>query len=85
MDYFRSSIFYQLDVSWIVLIAAGIFMFISSIITIVVLCLLWRRHRTSIPMNTNTQIPIPIENVHYETQVCIKLLFLFGGMILFSK
>jgi len=80
-----SSIFNEIDVYWIVLIVAGIFIFVSAIITIIVLCLLWRRHRKStqlnIKLNENTQIPVEVYDrplQSYETQVCIeRLLFFF--------
>jgi hypothetical protein len=74
----ESSIIKQFDVSWIVLIIVGILVFILSVITIVVLCLLWRRHRKSRQLNNkpngSIQIPVQIENrqsQNYETQVCM--------------
>jgi uncharacterized membrane protein len=80
-----SSIFNEIDVYWIVLIVAGIFIFVSAIITIIVLCLLWRRYRKStqlnIKSNEDTQIPVQVNDrpfQSYETQVCIeRLLFFF--------
>jgi hypothetical protein len=85
MSHNEDSMFNQLDVYWIVLIVVGIVMFISSVITIVVLCLLWRRHRkisTQVDNkpNENTQIPMQIKNrqsQNYETQVCIEILLCF--------
>ena len=83
MDYFDSSTFVELDVYWIVLIAVGIFMFLASIVTIIVLCVLWRRHQTSTQSNNNNNIPIPVQIdpqqlPDYETQVCCKLPIVFS-------
>lgn len=83
MDYFDSSTFSELDVYWIVLIALGIFMFMASIVTIIVLCVLWRRHQTSTQLNNNqNNIPIPVyidpqQLPDYETQVCLQIVNLF--------
>jgi hypothetical protein len=77
-----SSILNETDAYWIVLIIVGIVMFLSSAITIVVLCFLWRRHRKRLTQ-VNTQIPMQINNrplPNYETQVCIKILFWFFFM-----
>lgn len=71
--------FDELDVYWIVLIVLGIFMFLASIVTIIVLCILWRRHQTSTKQfndNNHIQIPVQIDPYQlpdYETQVCWKL------------
>lgn len=66
------STFYDMDIYWIVLLIVGILMFILSIITIIVLCLLWRRERlTTIKPNENVQTSDRQSPV-YETQVLTK-------------
>jgi heme/copper-type cytochrome/quinol oxidase subunit 2 len=85
-----SSIPRRIDVSWIILLVIGILIFISSIITIIVLCLLWRRHRQRRQLNDkksvlnnkpnvmNTPVPVQINDRQvqsYETQVCFEILF----------
>lgn len=84
MDYFHTTSFYELDVYWIVLIALGVFMCMASIVTIIVLCVLWRRYQTSAQVNsTNIQIPVQFDHQsplpNYETQVCWRKRFDYLG------
>jgi uncharacterized membrane protein len=81
-DIESSSIFNEMDIYWIVLIIVGIFMFISSVITIIVLCLIWRRHRKSIIQFNNKPSVNTVEindrqSQNYEIQVYIEILFYF--------
>lgn len=85
-----------MDVYWIVLIIGGIFMFILSIITIIVLCIFWRRHRISTKLEENTQVPYRQSQIYetqvphrqseiYETQVSITILFSTKLIFLFNR
>ncbi|CAF0907043.1 unnamed protein product [Adineta steineri] len=79
---FPTSIIKRIDNPWIGLLVLGIFILISSIIALIVLCFLWRRHQQRTQLyNENfilsnkptgkRQIPIQIEDQQsksYETQ-----------------
>ena len=41
----QSIVFKQIDDPWVALLILGIFMLLSSITAIIVLCLVWRHHR----------------------------------------
>ncbi|CAF1931878.1 unnamed protein product [Rotaria magnacalcarata] len=73
----------QIDDSWIALLVIAILILISSIITITVLCLLWRRHQQRIQVTnenpflnnkSNRNRPLPVQQFNhcqarlYETQ-----------------
>ncbi|UJR35909.1 hypothetical protein I4U23_028650 [Adineta vaga] len=41
----RAPIFKRIDEPWIALLVLGIFIFISSIVALIILCYFWRRHQ----------------------------------------
>lgn len=73
----ESYVYSQFDDSWIALVVFGVLILISSIITTVVLCLLWCRHQQSKPIEiknstnikSDTVRSIPMQSRFYETQV----------------
>jgi hypothetical protein len=78
----HTPVFKRIDDPWIGLIVLGIFIFVSSVIAMIVLCCLWRRHqqrtqfynKTSILSNNPTgkrQIDDQ-QSKPYETQVFIR-------------
>jgi hypothetical protein len=82
MHIYELPVFTRIDDPWIALLILGIFMFILSVVAIVVLCLLWRRHKKHTQFVVNNQFdataqqPAQIQNRHsqtYETQVCMKV------------
>jgi hypothetical protein len=70
----QSSVFKQIDDPWLALLILGIFMLLSSITAIIVLCLVWRRHRMHTQIKNenyilNNQQIDPRQLQNYETQV----------------
>jgi hypothetical protein len=85
MNDILSPLFKRIDDPWIGLLALVIFIFVASIIAIIVLYFLWRRHQKHTQFHNQSyilsnkptgkrQLPIQIEDQHpkpYETQVFI--------------
>ena len=83
---YRAPVFKRIDDPWIGLLVLAIFIFVSAIIAIIVLCFLWRRHQQRMKLYNESyifsnkptgkrQIPIQIEDHQpksYETQVCVS-------------
>ena len=81
-DPFRAPIFKRIDDPWIGLLVLGIFIFVSAIVALIVLCCFWRRHQQQNKMYNESFIlsnkPTgrrPCEDqpsTSYETQVLIR-------------
>jgi hypothetical protein len=83
---YRVPSFKRIDDSWIGLLVLAIVIFVSSVISIVVLCILWRRYQQRTKFNNESymlsnnpsgrrQIPVQIDDQQprgYETQVCFS-------------